>query len=873
MRLHRIRLRNYRGVQDSSVEFAAGLTVVEGPNEAGKSSLAEALRVLKTRKSSSRARDIQELRPVGKDVGPEVEALISAGPYTLTYRKRWLNSPLTELEISGGTVEQLVGEEAHDRFESILRETVDTDLLTALDVHQGSSLDQASLAHIPAVQSVLTHTSGETGLLTDHDDLLDKLAEERALYFTAHGRPTGAYAKAIREAENSAASVEELRGESRKIDELIDSQMRATAKWEGLRKKIELDQAELAELSQRRNEMQELSKRAEKLQLDADQAAARLADAEREIKERTAVENETRERERALTSALGECDAADEAVAALKEPLQLAEESVKRARLRTERLREEERTARSDLELLQDQRELADLSKLKAQAEILEKTKEASTLLERSIGIEDADVRRLEQLDLELRVASQLRKSGAAAVSVVRLGDQEVVLDGDPVPAGASREVSAVRNVLVEVPGIAQITVEPGSDSQGLAAKEEEARTELADELEKLNVASVDEAREKLRTKETARADTDRAAANLQLILGNRTLHSLNLDHAEIENRLVGRELSTAKSLADAREVAQVAAASLAEAEEQAESAADKLSLLRDRMAQANERFILLSEQKRASQEELRRMQKKLEELRSHRSDKELEETVEAARAAWEKRLEVAETAQKQVASLDPDELEHEYQDAQEILQTTQERAETAKSELDNLGGQLDRFAQEGVFDRLEEQTARAEAASNALSHLTRRAQAIEVLHEVMQRKKSEAQRAYVEPFRKKIESLGRRVFAADFSVEISPELTVVARTVAGQTVPFESLSVGAREQISLLGRLACAQLVSEGEGAPLILDDTLGFADPDRLRALNRLLSEVGRSAQVIVLTCQPDRFGRLAGASFASMGHQPAL
>jgi uncharacterized protein YhaN len=52
-----------------------------------------------------------------------------------------------------------------------------------------------------------------------------------------------------------------------------------------------------------------------------------------------------------------------------------------------------------------------------------------------------------------------------------------------------------------------------------------------------------------------------------------------------------------------------------------------------------------------------------------------------------------------------------------------------------------------------------------------------------------------------------------------------------------------------------------------LILDDSLGFADPERLRALGVVLAAVGRSAQVILLTCQPDRFSHLGGAHIVTL------
>ena len=43
MIIRRIGLRNYRGIESRELEFDAGVNIVEGPNEAGKTSLAEAL--------------------------------------------------------------------------------------------------------------------------------------------------------------------------------------------------------------------------------------------------------------------------------------------------------------------------------------------------------------------------------------------------------------------------------------------------------------------------------------------------------------------------------------------------------------------------------------------------------------------------------------------------------------------------------------------------------------------------------------------------------------------------------------------------------------------------------------------------------------
>lgn len=107
MRIHRITLRNYRGTTERSVEFADGVTVVEGRNEAGKSTLVEALRHVRMHKASANRADIRATQPVGREVGPEVEIEISTGGYRLTYCKQWIKGKKTELHITSPRHEAL----------------------------------------------------------------------------------------------------------------------------------------------------------------------------------------------------------------------------------------------------------------------------------------------------------------------------------------------------------------------------------------------------------------------------------------------------------------------------------------------------------------------------------------------------------------------------------------------------------------------------------------------------------------------------------------------------------------------------------------------------------------------------------------------
>jgi len=78
----------------------------------------------------------------------------------------------------------------------------------------------------------------------------------------------------------------------------------------------------------------------------------------------------------------------------------------------------------------------------------------------------------------------------------------------------------------------------------------------------------------------------------------------------------------------------------------------------------------------------------------------------------------------------------------------------------------------------------------------------------------------------------------------------------------FDQLSDGAQEQLGLIGRLACATIVSADGGAPVVFDDALGWTDPTRLDRMGAAIRSAGQSCQIIVLTCTPGRYGNVGTA-----------
>src|SRR5215207_7107238 len=210
MKLHRLILTNYRGITHREIEFPDhGVVVVSGANEIGKSSMIEALDLLLNSKDRSNKKDFKQVKPTHADVGAEITAEISTGPYRFIYHKRFHKRCETRLTVLAPRREQLTGDEAHERVLALLDETVDMDLWQAQRVLQAASTASVDLSGCDALSRALDVAAGEAVQLSGAEPLLiDRIDAEYMRYFTPTGRPTGEWATAtnrLRTADDEVA--------------------------------------------------------------------------------------------------------------------------------------------------------------------------------------------------------------------------------------------------------------------------------------------------------------------------------------------------------------------------------------------------------------------------------------------------------------------------------------------------------------------------------------------------------------------------------------------------------------------------------------------------------------------------------------------
>ena len=134
----------------------------------------------------------------------------------------------------------------------------------------------------------------------------------------------------------------------------------------------------------------------------------------------------------------------------------------------------------------------------------------------------------------------------------------------------------------------------------------------------------------------------------------------------------------------------------------------------------------------------------------------------------------------------------------------------------DGLAEDLHRAAAKRDHAEAEPRTYRAEAEARRL------------LYETLRDESDRRACPYVAPLRREFERRTHRVRCRLLGRARSRRRSRSrAGPSIGRTIPYRSLSVGAQEQIAIIGRLACATIVAPDGGVPVILDDAL--ATPTR--------------------------------------------
>jgi DNA repair exonuclease SbcCD ATPase subunit len=850
-------LRNYRGIAHRDIELPdSGVVVISGANEIGKSSMIEALDLLLAAKDRSSKREVKQVKPTHADEGSEVTAEISTGPYRFVYFKRFNKSPSTVLTVLAPRREQLTGDEAHDRVLAILDETMDTELWRAQRVLQSSSTAAVDLSGCDALSRALDVAAGQAVALSGAESpLIDRIDGEYRLYFTQTGRPTGEWAAATNRLKHAMEEVAQCEAAIAEVDDattrharLTDELARAALERSTAAKRKEAAQAAA-------DAVERMTKRLKEVRVIADAAASTrsaavsaLAERRRlraDLDDRTARIAELQESARLAAdeqvSARDAADAADGALALARSVVTSAQARVDAARAAVEQIAGRDEAARLT----------ARLARIDAAGrELTEIERELA-----GITLSDKAMRGIEVAATAVERAAAKAELASATIELVAVDDVELMVGGQAVvlAAGGTWSTNVGGPTEVELPGVLTVRMTPGAPAADTHAVLEAAKDHLAAALDAVGVADLAAANELNARRRELSASRDRLTATRDALVGDDTVGTIRDRLAELLEA-AAPDCHGDAAAAKAELVAAKAAHrhALAECEARGTEAASAVAISTAKTT----RVTVLGEKLASARTELSTVTERLARQRQSQTDDDLvihaeaeeERCIGAAQQVAAAEAELAATEPAAVAA----ELEAAVRDAERVMR----RHDVIAEQLGEVTMRLKVYGSEGRKGRLDAAEIERAHAEAEYARTQRCASAAALLRSVMTRHRDDARLRYVDPFRTEVQRLGRIVFGADFEVEIDAELRICSRTLDGRTVPYDSLSGGAKEQLGIVARLAGAALVAKEDGVPVVIDDALGFSDADRLAKMAGVFDAVGGDGQVIVLTCSPDRY-----------------
>ena len=877
MKLHRILLRNYRGVTESDVSFAeSGVTVIEGPNEVGKTSIPEALGLAIEFLDSSSHRKIRNVKPVDRDEGPEVEIELSTGPYSLVFQKRWLRRPQTILKVASPHSENLTGRAAHDRLEGILKETLDEDLRRALQIDQGTELALPTFS-MPAMRRALDLAAGGDIASDNEDTLLERIRKEHEKYWTPTGRPKG-------ERKTSESSVEEAEEEVRVLDEQIKEIERDAAQMVRLADEAARISATRDELEKSESALSERWTSIERMRRDMESLDAlhRAAESKRdqvagECNRRQEMINDLNARAKDLTDLEVE---AEEAAPTLAAAIRRSEETDAALRESVAGLRDGESKrdrAIQDRDFLRQQIEVAQISERYDRYVKAEKSlKDAEDYLEFS-KVNDKALKGIEQAFLEDLGAKAATDTAAASVETTALADITVQVAGKDVWLVANKvhETKVEDEVVLVIPGIARMRVSAGPEAKGLAERRSRTNAAYRRLCDEVGVADFDEAKKAGQERRDALRNREDARQSIKNDLRDLTPDILLAKIEQLTERVASYPVERPEAPplpADHDEAESLASklvglvgdrrSELSSREEAAEKAKDELSKARSDKAvlAARIRDALSNREEAAS---------RLEVARKSQSDKDLTGTLALAQQEFEVSLKSLEEMTAQLENADPGSIELRLETARDSKRKAIQDIESNRQRRSDLQASLDYRSERGPQGSYDEAFSQFQKVLREHERTEARAVAAHLLLETFEKHRSQAHQRYVEPFKERIDKFGSIVFGPSFSVELDEELRIVRRTLDGVTLNVaDQLSTGAQEQLGVLSRLACAAIVSPDDGgAPVMIDDALGWSDPQRLQRMGAAIASAGQQCQVVILTCTPGRYSYVGNAKVVTL------
>ncbi len=259
---------------------------------------------------------------------------------------------------------------------------------------------------------------------------------------------------------------------------------------------------------------------------------------------------------------------------------------------------------------------------------------------------------------------------------------------------------------------------------------------------------------------------------------------------------------------------------------------------------------------------------RELSAARAQATDEQLAEALEAAEASLGRAEQDGAGARAALERADPELAALGLERAEAAERSIRADVENLTRERRDLEVELRALGRDGFGEQLAEVEGRLAFKRRQAAARDLEAAAARLLCGTLAEAQRESKDRWLAPVRRRAEPYLRLIRPESDIVLNEDSFEIEDLVREGVKEPFHSLSVGAREQVAVITRLALADaLRASGRPAAVILDDALVNADEGRLERMHLVLHKAARTLQILVLTCRERDFARL-GAPMHRIG-----
>jgi chromosome segregation ATPase len=858
MRIRRIEIENFKKLIGPVVidNIGEGITVIAGDNEEGKSTVLQALRTILFDRHNLMGDAAEAMQPFGHRVRPEIALDFEIDDKLYRLVKGFCQRPSAELKTPNGS---FAGMAVEEKLQELLRFRPPGRGQGRPDLHhgvcglfwveQGQAFSPISLSddNRGALMGAL---EGEVGQVLGGKRgraLKEAIATRYTEFFTNTGRPRGALAEASATVDKMQDQIASLKQQLSQYDNKVDELSRTRERLAAYGREGRLARAQSAfEQSQAQKTFIEKLERgvrdaanekalaeagvqgpAAMLKRREDAIARRERDAEglaRASEALIAAETSLAEKSATFAADTAELQSTDAMLESSEAKLRIIERRAERARLTQNQSR---------------------LARAFAEARTAEGIARDARAAAAAIKVDNSVLKRLRTLDQKF-IEAEAALAGSSTLIRFQLTNTGVVtVGGSPAPT----ELSITQPTELEIAGSGVLTVIPGGEElSARRAKVEAARSQLHEALQKAGAPSLAQAETLVYQRQQHLADAE-TQAGIVSAHAPEGIDKLESELASVQAVLVGLSEEDAAVGDDDLNSAQEAHR---EALKSAKQVRKRWNESQTELDNAKQKHARAQATREAAEKAATESDGELARARASTPDDSLRETLTNAGSRAALSTSAFDAAEAALKVADPEASQLIFEKARDGLAAIEADIKTLDSTAETIALELKVLGQQGLGEEVQDVEGCLALAISKRDRLDREARTLKLLYETLCRAEQHAREAFLTPVQTRVQPYLRLLLPETELVLSDTDLGVTHLRRNGQDEPFESLSVGAREQIAVLTRLAFADLLREqGVTAPVVLDDALVNSDPRRLERMQLAIRRAAKHLQVIVLTC----------------------